>query len=83
MKQKQSEDVKYFMLAQDLPKDPSKYHFAVLFNEGTTRVIIQGIYDKKQVFIFGDDIGEAENKLRWNRLLKLIEQYEQSTDTMQ
>ena len=80
---KQTEDVKYFMLAQDLPKNPEKYHFAVIFNEGTTRVIIQGLYDKKNIFQFNDKQGEHQNKLFWNKLLKLIEDYEQTTNTMQ
>lgn len=81
---KQTEDVKYFMMAQDLPKNPEKYHFAVVFNEGTTRVVIQGLYDKKHIFQFSDKQGEHQNKLEWNKLLKLIEDYEQQpTNTMQ
>lgn len=81
---KQTEDVKYFMLAQDLPKDPERYHFAVVFNDGTTRVIIQGLYDKKKVFEFSDKLGSHHNTLEWNKLLKLIEDYEQQpTNTMQ
>lgn len=83
MKQKQSEDVKYFMLAQDLPQNPQRCLLVVLFNTGTTRVIIQGLYDKKKVFEFSDSFGEEQNKAKWKELRKLIRIYEQSTDTMQ
>lgn len=81
--QKQTEEVKYFMLAQNLPRNPGKYHFVVLFNEGVTRVIIQGLYDKKKVFEFSNQLGSHHNTLEWNKLLKQIEDYEQTTNTMQ